>query len=122
MLNLSRLLYSKEFNQTFIVHRRTGSWDHGRFVSTEVSLTFSGVVVPASAREIMQFPEGDRSTSMMVFYSDKEMFVTRTDSGDRYPGTSDEIEWRGDRYRVVNVGQYGDYGYFVAYGVYMEGD
>ena len=85
-------------------------------------IPFSGVVLPASAEEIMQLPEGDRSTSMMTFFSVQEMFVTHVDNGQGYAGTSDELEWRSERYRITNVNQYSDYGYFKAYGVLMEGE
>jgi hypothetical protein len=93
----------------------------GRFVETDPipPIIISGVVVPASAKEIMQFPEGDRSTAMMCFYADQPIYVTR---GDPKGGTSDEIEWHGDRYKILNVNEYGDFGYYKAYGVYMESD
>jgi hypothetical protein len=82
----------------------------------------NGVIIPANEKEIMQVPEGDRSTAMMIFYADQEIFTTHTNDGLGYSGTSDEIEWRGDRYRVIKVNQRGDYGYYKAFGVYMEGD
>ncbi len=123
MLNLSRVLYSPKFNQPFAIYRKSGSWVRGRFVETESQvIPFSGVVLPASAEEIMQLPEGDRSTSMMTFFSVQEMFVTHVDNGQGYAGTSDELEWRSERYRITNVNQYSDYGYFKAYGVLMEGE
>ena len=125
MLNMSRLLYNRKFNQSFIVHRKTGAWDHGHFLETNLvpdPITMIGVVLPASAMEIMQFPEGDRSTSMMVFYSPKEIFVTHVNDGQGNAGTSDEIYWNGNNYRIVNVNQYGDFGYFKAFGVMMEGE
>ena len=124
MLNMSRLLYNKKFSQSFSVCRKVGSWDHGEFSETCLipAPNLSGVVLPASAMEIMQFPEGDRSTSMMVFYSPQEIFVTHVNDGQGNTGTSDEIYWNGDNYRIVNVNQYGDFGYYKAFGVMMEGE
>lgn len=119
MINIAELVYDPDFTQDFTVHRKTGSWSAGRFVETESSLTFAGVITPASAKEILQFPEGDRVTGMMKFYSEQEMHVTHN-SGT--PGTSDQIEWRGQRYRVINVTPYSDYGYYKAFGVYLESD
>jgi hypothetical protein len=121
MINIDHLLYSPNFNQTFTIWRKTGDFAAGRFVETETTLEVSGVVLPATNQEIMQFPEGDRSTAMMVFYAEQEMFTTHTND-ENGNGTSDEIEWRAHRYRVLNVATYGDYGYYKAYGVYMESD
>jgi hypothetical protein len=123
MLDVSRVLYNPRFNQPFQIYRKNGAWDHGRFVESEAQvIPFNGVVTPASAEEIMQLPEGDRSTSMMCFYSTQEIFVTHIDDGQGYAGTSDELLWRSHRYRITNVNQYDDYGYFKAYGVMMEGE
>ena len=120
MINVGRVLYNPKFAQLFTVHRKPGSWVAGRWVpGTEQTLTFYGVVVPVSPKELMQLPEGDRVTGMMAFYSTSEIFSTHTDGT---PGTSDEIEWKGKRYRVVNVNLYVDYGFYCAYAVYMAGD
>ena len=72
----------------------------------------------ASARPA-QVPEGDRVTGALTFYSPAEICETR---GGEYSGTSDVIEWRGDRYRVAKVWPYADYGYWKAYAVRMDGD
>lgn len=124
MLNMSRFLYNKRFSQSFVICRKVGSWDHGEFIQTCLIPAPKpiGVIIPASAKEIMQFPEGDRSTSMMVFYSPIEIMTTHVDDGNGYSGTSDEIYWRGNNYKILNVNQYADFGYFKAYGVLMEGE
>ncbi|MDQ7094211.1 hypothetical protein REC12_11485 [Desulfosporosinus sp. PR] len=124
MLNMSRLLYNKRFSQSFLVCRKVGSWDHGKFVASCLipAPILTGVVLPASAKEILQFPEGDRSTSMMVFYSEKEILVTHINDGQGNPGTSDEIYWNGNNYKILNVNQFGDFGFYKAYGVLMEGE
>jgi hypothetical protein len=121
MLNIGRLLSSPTFNQSFIVHRKQGSWVLGRFIESDPipPIVMSGVVTPSSAKEIMQFPEGDRSTEMMNFYADQPIYTTR--SGESQ-GTSDEIEWHGNKYRILSVNNLSDYGYYKSYGVYMESD
>jgi hypothetical protein len=116
MIDVSRVINSPRLCQDFTVYRRVGAWQTGEFIETETALTLSGIVVPPSAKEIMQLPEADRATGVMMFYSESEMFVTR--DGDD-PGTSDQAEWRGSRYRISNVLQMIDYGYYQATGVYM---
>jgi hypothetical protein len=118
MINVSELITDPDFSQDFIIHRKLGSWVEGRFAETTTTITTIGVVAPASAKEIMQFPEGDRSSSMMVFFSNDEIMVTHNSNE---PGTSDEIEWNDHLYRILSSNEYKDYGFYQAYGVYMEG-
>lgn len=116
MIDIGTLLYDPDFSQQFTVNRKSGTWQAGNFTETTAQITLTGVVVPASAQEIMQYPEGDRSTAMMKFIADQAMYVTRSQ------GTSDEIVWRSATYRVLNVQEYSDYGYWEAFAVYMKGD
>jgi hypothetical protein len=123
MINVSRVLSSKNFNQAFTVYRKKGHWDKGAIVQAEDTLTFQGVISVASPKEILQVPEGDRVSGIMVFYSSSEIYTTRA-WGTEYQadyGTSDELVWRGERYKVVHVAPYGDYGYYKAFATYMEG-
>lgn len=115
MINVSEILNDPDLTQSFIVHRKSGTWIDGRFVQTETDLTFWGVVENANPKEMFQVPEGDKISGMVKFYSTSEMFTTREE------GTSDEIEFRGDRYRVLTVNDWSNFGYFCAIGVYMEG-
>lgn len=124
MMDLSQVLYNPAFSQDFFVHRFTGHEQAGRWtMDNETVLPFTGVIMPANEKEIMQLLEADRTTGTMIFYSDQEMFLTRhADIGETFQaGTSDEIEWKGDKYRVNKVNQFGDYGWYAAYAGYMEG-
>jgi len=80
------------------------------------------VVIAANTKDVNMMPEGDRIAGLMTFYTnaDKPIFVTRNLSEDQ--GTSDEIEWRGERYRVMQTFPYQDYGYIKAMGTRMVGD
>jgi len=116
---IARILYSKRYIRTFIVNRKTGSWLNGRFIETESSISLNGIVTTATSEDVNQVPEGDRVSEMLCFYSDKEMFVTHNEAS--FKGTSDQISWRNNRYRVLSV-QFHDLGYFKAIGAYMGGD
>lgn len=120
MLNVSRILYSPHFNQGFTIHRKTGAWDRGRWVETEQAIPFTGIVKPATAKELQQFPEADRPTSLIAFYAEKEMFLT--ESSQQHQGTSDVAEWRGKRYRLIKVDPDVDYGFCRAYGDFIGRD
>ncbi len=119
MLNVAEILYDPDFSQQFTVYRKTGEWQSGRFVESETTLTLDGVVVPATSKQIEQLPEGDRVFGVMAFYSPELIYVTHSDDGGGNTGTSDAIKWRGQRYRVSKVDPFGDYGFYIAYGVQM---
>lgn len=112
-INVQKVIKNPKFTQTFTVHRKAGNWNNGRFVQTETNLTFTDVVTACGAKELIQIPEADRTTGVMCFHSNQELFVTRS------TGTSDEIEWNGSRYRVYQVVPWVSFGYWKAYGIRM---
>lgn len=119
-INVSRVINSAKLRENFTVWRKTGDWDeNGRWIQSENPLIFSGVVTAAGTKDIIQVPEGDRISQLMCFHSTQEIFTTHKDS--QFSGTSDEIEWRGNRYKVFKVLTWTDFGYFKAIGVSMEG-
>ena len=124
-LKVKRVMRSNMLKQTFIVHRKIGRWEAGRFIQDkEMHLPFIGVVENLNPKEVIPTPAGDKIAGQMAFYSNNAMYTTHAYE---YPdtnasGTSDEIEWQGDRYRILTVNDYSDYGYYMALAVYMEGD
>lgn len=125
MINVGRAVLSSNLKQPFIIHRKVGTWVSGRFTQTELpNINVSGVVNNANPKELMQVPEGDRVSGTMVFYCPQELYVTHINppTDTNAPGTSDELEWKGNRYRITTVFDYGLQGYYKAFAVYMEGD
>lgn len=122
MINLSMVLRSPHFRQTFKVYRTTGYFDLGGWVESETSPAYTevqGAVWPSSEKEIRQVPEGDRTTGMVTFVSEEPFYLTRvTDSEE---ATSDQIEWKSERYKLVSKMDYSDYGFYAVVGVRMVG-
>jgi hypothetical protein len=119
IINVSRIIKSPKFAQEYSVFRKSGAWVNHRWVPSETEIKIIGVVTAPNAKEILQIPEGDRITGVMCFHSTQELFTSRvTENGS---GTSDEIVWRGNRYRVSQVMPWADFGYWKAFGVRMEG-
>lgn len=117
MIDVGGLVISPEFAQSYTVYRETGSWQAGRWVSKEASLTMTGTVTVAKPNDIMQIPEGERVTGAMCFYSLEPIYETRL--GNPSEGTSDQVEWNGSRYRIYSIMPWSDYGYCKAIGVRM---
>jgi hypothetical protein len=122
MIDVSELIVDPDFAQPYIVHRKSGAWSEGVFVEGESPLPFNGIIIAANTKDVNMMPEGDRIAGLMVFYTtaDKPIFVTRNLSEDQ--GTSDEIEWRGERYKIMQTFPYNDYGYIKAVGTRKVGD
>jgi len=122
VINLAIVLRSPHFRQTFKVYRTTGYFDLGGWVENEASPAYfevSGAVWPSSEKEIRQVPEGDRTTGMVTFVSEEPLYLTRTNDSEE--ATSDQIEWQGERYKLVSTMNYVDYGFNAVVGVRMVG-
>ncbi|NRQ51984.1 hypothetical protein [Brevibacillus sp. HD1.4A] len=116
MINISEVITDPDFAQTFKAYRRNNEWVGGRPQETELEISMLGVVTVADAKTLEQIPEGDRVTGLMCFYATVPIYTTREE------GTSDQLEWRGERYRVKQVFPYADYGYYKAVAERMAGD
>ena len=123
MINLSRVLNSPKMRQTFTIYRSSG----GRFGAggwiedTPIEIEASGIVWPSTAREILQVPEGDRALGMMTFATTVPLYTTRAE-GATSAGTSDQLEWKDELYRVISRLPFTDYGFNVAVGARLSGD
>lgn len=122
MIDVSELIIDPDFAQPYMVHRMSGDFVAGRFVEIPTTLQFYGVVIAANVKDVNMMPEGDRIAGLMVFYTtaDNPIFVTR--NLDNNKGTSDQIEWRGELYRIMQTYPYNDYGFIKAIGTRMVGD
>ena len=110
MINIREMISDPDFAQTFTVYRSTGFFVKGLWTEgTPTQIPMLGVVNVANAKELAQYPEGDRIKGGMIFHTTEELFVTRNDSS---PGTSDKILWRGNLYKIYQVSAYVDYGYY----------
>jgi hypothetical protein len=121
MINVSEVILSPEFVQTYEVHRSSGSFVGGRWVeNTPEVISVSGVVTVMSSRELNQVPEGDKITGAMNFFSTVPLYLTREEGVDS--GTSDKIKWRGNYYKLFQVAEEADYGYYKASGARILGN
>lgn len=121
MINVMELMEDPDFAQSYMVYRNSGSWVSGRWEEVEVGLPFMGPIVPANAEDVKMLPEGDRIQGFMVFYtsSTNPFLISRDTSGNA--GTADQPEWGGERYKILQVYPYDDYGYQKAIGTRIGG-
>lgn len=97
MINLQDIINDPDFIDTFTVYRKSGEFVLGGYDQTETTISMMGTIITADAETLAQVPEGDRVVNAKSFYSILPIYRTNTE------GTSDEIEWRSERYRVLQV-------------------
>ena len=119
MIDVSEIINDPDFCQSFTVYRDSGSWIEGRWVSSTSTLSMSGVISVASAKELNQVPEGDRVEGAIVIHTTDQIYATRAASP---AGISDKIEWNGELYKIIQMYPYSDYGFYKAIATRITGD
>lgn len=120
MISVEEIIEDDDLAQDYIIYRSQGHWDGGRWIEdTPLQIEARGTISVSSARDIQFVPEADRIRGAMTFHNIAEIYVTRNSPSS---GTSDKIYWRGNWYKIIQVSPYGDYGYFSAIGVRIEGE
>ncbi len=120
LISLTRVVNSPAFAQGFIINRSSGTFQQGGYVSTTTPIPFWGTIQPTTEEDLLQVPEGDRSTGMMGFIAEREMFKTNVEGS--ASGLGDTILWNGQEYRVVVVVPWKDFGFWKAIGARLSGE
>jgi hypothetical protein len=117
MIDVSFLISDPAFAQTIKVYRKAGDWaPNGEFVITENEIQMAGVISIANAKQIEFIPEGDRIGGEIAIHTLEALYNSRNATETEQAGVSDEILWHGDRYKIYQVNEYSDYGYYFAIG------
>jgi hypothetical protein len=104
--NTDRVLKNPRWRQNFTVYKRARIPDeHGRALPVgTTAVEAAGIIHPTSGKDLDRLMEGDRASESITVFSDTPL---STGTDDRIP---DEVEWRGTRYMVSHVQDWGDYG------------
>ena len=105
MIEISELLADPDFTAPVTLYRSEGEWKNGKFISGETPVVVMGSVQPADDEDVVMTPQGDQIQCDMLLYTASPVYVTRE------KGVSDEMEWRGERYRIMGVEEWTNYGY-----------
>lgn len=112
MIDLSELIHDPDFCTSFIVIKKSEPiWNKGELAQTETKLNVEGIVLPSSSKDIDMLPEADRIHGLKSFFTDECVF-TLTDT----EKTSDICIYRGRKYKLLQVFDYSDNGYYKAIG------
>ena len=120
MVNVGKVIRSKRLGcQVITVKRYAASWTDGAYSRDEdnpIILKISAIVTVAKPKDLELVPEGDRVTGAMKFLTNAELHATNGEA------ISDELEWRGARFKILTVTPNVDYGFYRSIGVRLDGD
>lgn len=120
MVNVGKVIRSKRLGcQVITVKRYAASWTDGAYCRDEdnpIILKISAIVTVAKPKDLELVPEGDRVTGAMKFLTNVELHATNGEA------ISDELEWRGARFKILTVTPNVDYGFYRSIGVRLDGD
>lgn len=108
MINVSRVINDPRFSRSLTIYRKKGAWGRGRFEGVESELNIQGVISVAKAKDVEMIPECDRIGGEMVIHTTQKIFTTNEN------GTSDELLWEDERYKIYSVSSYKSYGFYKA--------
>ena len=106
MIDVSQLITDPDFCEPFVIRRRVGKWEAGRFVATPEDTAVNGSVEPTSGDDLEQVPEGDRVSGMMTFYVKQPIYLSQDKQ------QSDEILCRGKTYKAVQIQDWSRHGFY----------
>lgn len=114
MIDMSRFVVDSRFAQTFIVSRKSGTWNtDGDFIESSTEIPMIGTISIASAKQIEFIPEGDRVGGEIAIHTIDKLLASRNND-DGTSATADEIFWHDEYYKIYQVNEYSDYGYYFA--------
>lgn len=116
MINIGELIYDPDFCTEFkIIRKNVGTWTCGRQTEQTKILNVIGIVTSVSSKDLEMMPEGDRVHGIKTFYTDKQLRITGNES------TSDICEYQGKQYRLLQVFDYNNNGFYKAIGTLIGG-
>lgn len=110
MISLQEMLHDPDFCATYQIIRKKSKWVEGEQVSEKITITVEGIALPSTSDEIEMVPEGDRQHGLKTFYAEVPLHITDTKE------TSDVCVYRGKRYKLLQIFDYRDNGFYKAIG------
>ena len=113
--DLRELLYDKDVGggRSFTIIRRSKVRSKGRLTDGETeTISAVGSVQPLGPDALQQLPESDRTGQVIIARTETAMQIGSTnDTGDLL---ADEIEYNGDRFKILQLKNWGEWGVYAA--------
>lgn len=117
MINIGELIFDSDFCTEFKILRQVGGkWENRRWIGGESKkIKVTGIVTAVNSKDIEMLPDGDRVHGLKTFYTDQELRLTDQEA------TSDICEYQDKQYRLLQVFNYSNNGYYKAIGTLIGG-
>ena len=102
----------------FTVQRTTYRRQDGTSVPAVQTLLASGCIHPGTPEMLQLLPEEERAEEFIAVYTDFPLSLGENDGGAEY-SVPDRILWNGETWRVVQVKNWGTFGFVQALAVKM---
>lgn len=118
MEDMIELLSDPDFVTDFVLGISVGKrTDGGKWVEGEEYHKKEGVIQPAPSKDTQYLEDGDKNRLAIKIWSCEYL-----SAADRHaPQLGDIIEWHCERFRIVNVKDWSQYGYWQAVAVQLTG-
>jgi hypothetical protein len=141
MISLAEVVMDSDLAEAFTILRSRGWFELGGWKTISENVCGYGIITVSSDQDLQMIPEGDRISGAMTFHSYERIYETQLDGGygqqpygdngfdcdnkNKYGHSeqhvSDQIQWRGQLYRIISIAPWKDFGYWRAIGVRMSG-
>ena len=112
MISLEDIVNDPDFAEQFSIERSSGAFVMGVYEQTQNIVKAYGVVTPSNPEEMQQVAEGDRLLGSITVKSSTQFLLSQTTAGGGQENVADVIDWNNDRYRVVYLWPWQDFGYY----------
>ena len=112
MISLEDIVNDPDFAEPFSIERSSGAFVMGVYEQTQNIVKAYGVVTPSNPEEMQQVAEGDRLLGSITVKSSTQFLLSQTTAGGGQENVADVIDWNNDRYRVVYLWPWQDFGYY----------
>lgn len=118
LVNVREVILSTEFCQDIPVVRHTqGEWINAEYQTNEFNFITPGVVTRLTNDEMLTLPEADRRKDLQMFWTVDKLYITQLNENQSNSNTlSDYILWHGGKYKIIEVGDDDDYGFYRSIG------
>jgi hypothetical protein len=114
LISVAELINDGDFAQSFTITRRIGKWVKGRWTDAgTIDEVVTGVIQPANTDDIEMLPSGDAIRGAIKIHTLEPLRVTNEANKTK----CDEVTWRGEAYKVVQVDDFSQNGYYKALAV-----
>ncbi len=115
-MNVGRVLFRAALTQPITVYRQNGSWIGGRWTpGSPLPIPMQAVVNVPSGDTLDMLSQADQESGAIEVFVPAPLHLELTQA----TGTSDQIQWNGDTYRVMHVWDWSANGYVKALAVKM---